>query len=182
MHKGALSWGSWKPLWDVPKPFSCFLPTDTDNVTHSLTGHHQVPSSTSFCKATELSEVLPSPVIPSDGQERWARLPLWRWRSGWGALTVWGLCLSPQYPLNFHTIHLWLSKTTWQQDTRAGRQVSELTLSCRGRHHRTGERETLSSVWECAWQTEETTINIQFWMDYLDISLEGNTDLETKHS
>lgn len=162
MHKGTLSWGSWKPLWHLPKPFFCLLLTGTDYVTHSLTGDHQVPSSISFCKPTEMFEVLPSTVIPSDGQVRWAFLPLQRWRSGQGALNVWGLHLSPQCPLNFHTIQLWLSNTTWQWYIKVSRQISELTLSCRERHHWTGERETLSSVWECAWQTEETSTNIQF--------------------
>ena len=65
---------------------------------------------------------------------------------------------------------------------KVSRQVSELTLSCKESHQRIGVGETLSTVGECAWQSEEASINIQFWMDYLDISLEGNTDLETKHS
>lgn len=142
MHKGALSWGSWKPLQDLPKPFFCLLLTCTDDVTHSLTGEHQVPSSTSFCKPRELFEVLPSTVIRSDGQERWARLPLQRWRSGQGALPVWGLCLSPEYPSNFHTIiQLWLPNTAWQWYMKKSSQVSELTLNWdnteqeKGRHY-----------------------------------------------
>lgn len=166
---------------DLPKPPSCLLLTDTDNVTHSLNDDYQVPSSTSFYKPTELFEAL-----PSNCHAQW-----WSDEMSFSSPAEveiclgnpdWVLRLSPEHPLNFHTIWLWLFNPTWQQYLKVSGHVSELSLCYKERHHWRGERETLSSVCECAWQSEETSINIQFWMDYLDISLDSNTDLETKHS
>lgn len=167
-HTGALSWSSWKPLWDLPRPFFSLLQILTmwAPVWLVITKPPHLPHFGSSLSIWHF----PSAAKPSPGQVSWAPVPLHCWSSDKE---------SPECPLDIHSTQLWLPQHSSGAGKWAGRFLSSLLAVDKDTSEQ--EKWRCNPVHVCSWQTEETPTSIEFWVDYPDISLDSNTGLETKH-